>query len=154
MTIKFRNYHTIRHVAQHVQALDDFMYGSPDPSYKEDRALANPEEYLNELEHELKIVQGVKEDIVYVLKEFDTNTKIPKTDIPLETDAKNYVFHNFTQRQFTYGEKIKYLLQHNPVEKIDLIFSKAVKQIYVLCAAEIDLKVAIYRFEEYVKIYR
>ena len=93
MTIKFRNYHTIRHVLQHVQALDDLMYGSPDSSYKEDRALANPEQYLNELKHELKIVQGVKEDVLYVIKEFNNNTKIPQTDIPLEIDAKNYVFH-------------------------------------------------------------
>lgn len=155
MTLTYRNYHTTRHVAQHVQALDDLMYGSPDASssYKEDRALTNPKEYINELETELKIVQGVKSDVIYVLKEFNNDIKIPNVDIPLSS-VKNHIFHILSPRQFTYGEKIKYLLQDNPVEKIPLIYSKAVKQLYVLSAAEVDLKVAIYRFKQYVEIYR
>lgn len=154
MTIKYRNYHTTRHLSEHIQALDDFLYGSPDSSYKEDRALRDPDAYLNELDDELKIVQGVKEDVIYVLREFDDNIKIPVVDIPLDSNSKNHIFHILTARQFTYAEKIKYLLQDTPVEKIDLIYSKAVKQLHVLSAAEIDLKVAKYRFEEYMKIYK
>ena len=55
----------------------------------------------------------------------------------------------------TFQSFLEYLnVLDNPVEKIPLIYSKAVKQLYVLSAAEVDLKVAIYRFKQYIEIYR
>lgn len=151
MTTNFRNYHTLRHVSTHVEALDDFLYSSPDLSYKKDRALIDPFEYLNELDKELKLITEAKEDVIYILREFNSTIKLPKSDISLESDAKNYVFHVFTERQFSYGEKIRYLLQDKPAEMINLIYPKAIKQLHVLCHAELDLIVAKYRFEEFVK---
>lgn len=70
MNEEFRIYHVARNAARHNSALDDELYGTPEPSVGErDWTLDNPKKYLDDINAELPKVDRAIDDLIYILKE-------------------------------------------------------------------------------------
>lgn len=179
MNEEFRIYHVARNAARHNSALDDELYGTPEPSVGErDWTLDNPKKYLDDINAELPKVDRAIDDLIYILKEknllskeffgdlqakniIDTTgrrvalrainsaTKNCQFKLPSLTVANAHAYHAFTVRQFEYAEKLSQMLQTQTPNEIPVIQSKAERQLKVLVAAYRDLTSTYVRYYEY-----
>ena len=178
MNEEFRIYHVARNAARHNSALDDELYGTPEPSPIRDWTLDNPKLYLQRINAELSKVDTAIDDLFYILKEknlisdeflrdlqaknivdvsgkrvelrtIGSSDKGCKFRLPSLTLANAHAFHAFTVRQFEYAEKLSHQLQTQSPNEISVIQSKAERQLKVLVAAYRDLTSTYVRFFEY-----
>ena len=178
MNEEFRIYHVARNAARHNSALDDELYGTPEPPAIRDWTLDTPKLYLQRINAELSKVDTAIDDLFYILKEknllsdeflrdlqaknivdasgkrielrtLGSSDKGCKFRLPNLTLANAHAFHAFTVRQFEYAEKLSHQLQTQSPNEIPVIQSKAERQLKVLVAAYRDLTSTYVRFFEY-----
>lgn len=133
MNEEFRIYHVARNAARHNSALDDELYGTPEPSPIRDWTLDNPKLYLQRINAELSKLDTAIDDLFYILKEknlisdeflrdlqaknivdvsgkrvelrtIGSSDKGCKFRLPSLTLANAHAFHAFTVRQFEYAK--------------------------------------------------
>lgn len=165
---EFRIYHVARNAARHNSALDDALYGTPEPSPEKDWTLSNPRLYLKRIATEILKVDVAMDDLFYIMREkkllseeflrdltekkfIDENGNRTELKMPSLAISNAHAFHSFTVRQFEYVEKLSHQLQSQAPNEINVIQSKAERQLKVLIAAYKDLAATYVRFTEYEK---
>lgn len=179
MSEEFRIYHVARNAARHNSALDDELYGTPEPQVGErDWALDNPKLYLQRINSELAAVDTAIDNLFYLMSEknllsseflsdlqaknivdstgkrvelrvLGAANKNCKFRLPTLTVANAHAFHAFTVRQFGYADKLSEMLKSKSPNEINVDRSKAERQLKVLVAAYRDLTSTYVRFFEY-----
>ena len=70
MSEEFRIYHVARNAARHNSALDDELYGTPEPKVGErDWTLDDPKLYLQRINSELAAIDTAIDNLFYLMSE-------------------------------------------------------------------------------------
>lgn len=149
--MEYRICHVSRNLFKHNRELDDLIFGCPYPKQSIDWPLTNPAKYLADLTAELHHIDDLIDTMKYIMREKQFAFKHVTISPVSAENADTYVFHHLDVRQFGYAEKLYQQIETLSMEprEIEIVESKAIRQMNVLIAAKLDLQVTITRFTAY-----